>query len=83
VDSIDDATAAVLAAASSLGAAVPVEVWDPAGAAIDADGHREQLARLLVEDRPEPVSVTVEPGAQLARIVDAAGEVVAWGGRAW
>jgi hypothetical protein len=75
-----EATAAVLAAASSLGVAVPVEIWDPAGPALDADRHGEQLARLLADERPEPAALAVEDGAQLARIVDAAGAVVAWGG---
>jgi thiamine pyrophosphate-dependent enzyme len=76
---VDDATGAVLEAARRLGVAVPLAVWDPAGAPLGADDHLAQLEEALVSDAPAPVVLATDP-AQLARMVDVAGDVVAWGG---
>jgi Thiamine pyrophosphate enzyme, central domain len=68
-------------AAARLGIAVPAEAWQPDGDALDADGHAARLAALAYADRPAIVTLATDP-RQLARMVDVAGEVVAWGGLA-
>jgi hypothetical protein len=62
-----------------LGVSVPVEVWDPDGPKVDADAHLERLRRVAITPDPAPVAVRTDAG-QLARMVDVAGPVVAWGG---
>ena len=75
----DDMTAAVLRAASGLGVAVPVAVWDPGGRPLSADEHLALLQAAVVAEEPAPIVVATDP-TQLHRMVDVAGEVVAWGG---
>jgi hypothetical protein len=70
---------AVLEAADHLGVAVPLEAWDPSGPALAPADHLDRLRRLVVAERPQPVSLATDP-AQLSRMVDVAGPVVAWGG---
>jgi thiamine pyrophosphate-dependent acetolactate synthase large subunit-like protein len=70
---------AVLEAADHLGVSIPLEVWDPSGPALGPAEHLDRLRRLAVAERPEPASLATDP-AQLSRMVDAAGPVVAWGG---
>jgi thiamine pyrophosphate-dependent acetolactate synthase large subunit-like protein len=70
---------AVLEAADRLRVSVPVEVWDSSGVALGPALHLERVRRLAVAERPAPVSVATDP-AQLGRMIDAAGPVVAWGG---
>ncbi len=67
--------------AARLGVAVPVEAWQPDGDALDTDGHAARLAALAYSDRPTIVTLATDPH-QLDRMVDVAGEVVAWGGPA-
>ncbi|MGH9111223.1 MAG: hypothetical protein ACRDZN_02835, partial [Acidimicrobiales bacterium] len=66
-------------AAARLGVAVAVEAWQPDGELLDADGHAARLAALAYTDRPTIVTLATDP-RQLDRMVDVAGEVVAWGG---
>ena len=73
------AVQAVLETAGRLGVSLPLEVWDAAGPALAPDAHLERLRHLAVAERPAPVSVATDD-AQLPRMVDAAGPVVAWGG---
>jgi acetolactate synthase-1/2/3 large subunit len=75
VDVIDEATALALDAASRLGVAVPVEVWDPSGPVLDAAAHERRL-RELVEGGGQAALAT-DP-AQLDEMLAAAGPVVAW-----
>ena len=72
-----DVVGRVLEAAATLGVAVPLEVWDPAGPTLTADAHEERLRRLLVDERPAPVAIATD-ASQLDRMIDVAGEVVAW-----
>jgi hypothetical protein len=76
---LDSAVTAVLEAADRLGVSVPVEVWDSLGSSLSPAAHLERVRRLAVAERPAPVSVATDP-AQLGRMIDAAGPVVAWGG---
>lgn len=69
--------AEALDAAASLGVPVPVEVWTPDGEAVDADTHAARLQALVHADAPRPVTLATDPG-QLDRMVEVAGEVVAW-----
>ncbi len=78
VDRLSATTSAVLETAASLGVAVPVEVWDPGGPAIDADTHLDRLRRLAVS-AADPVILRTDD-AQLGRMIEVAGPVVAWGG---
>lgn len=73
------AAAEVLDAARSLGVAVPVEVWDPGARPLGRDDHLAALVSAAHADRPAVAAVATDPG-QLARMVDAAGPVTAWGG---
>jgi hypothetical protein len=72
-------TAAVLRDAWRLGVAVPLAVWDPGGRALTADEHLALLQAAVVAEVPAPIVVATDP-TQLGRMVDVAGEVVAWGG---
>ncbi len=76
---MSDATAAVLAAADELGVPVALELWDPAGPALDADAHVERLTTMLASDRTTIAYLAVDP-TQLERMVAAAGPVTAWSG---
>jgi Thiamine pyrophosphate enzyme, central domain len=73
-------TAAVVDAARGLGVVVPVEAWDPDGARLDAEAHRERLGRLINGGPPATAAVPslATQRSQLAEMVDAAGPVVAW-----
>ena len=75
----DGPTRAVLDAADGLGVAVPVEVWEADGPALDADAHVDRLRRMAFADRSTVQRVGSDP-AQLARMVAVAGPVIAWGG---
>jgi Thiamine pyrophosphate enzyme, central domain len=73
----DDITAAVTDAAARWGVAVPVERWSRDGPALDADAHAARLADLLASDAPAPADLATDP-RQLDRMVEVAGDVVAW-----
>jgi hypothetical protein len=70
---------AVLEAARSLGVPVPVEVWAPDGEALDADAHQARLREVVGAEESTVVTIATEP-TQLARMVEVAGPVIAWGG---
>jgi Thiamine pyrophosphate enzyme, central domain len=75
-----EATAAVASAAAALGIRVPVEAWDPDGARLDADAHRERLRRLLLDGAPAGnglCTLATDP-RQLSEMIEVAGPIVAW-----
>jgi thiamine pyrophosphate-dependent acetolactate synthase large subunit-like protein len=76
---VRDEVAEAMEVAARLGVAVPVEVWSGDGEPLDAAGHLARLQALAHADRSTTVTLATDPG-QLARMVDVAGEVVAWGG---
>lgn len=70
-------TGRVLEAASSLGVAIPIEMWDREGEELDADDHSARLQRLTLDDTGGTVSLAAD-GHQLERVLDAAGPIIAW-----
>jgi hypothetical protein len=81
VDRLSDATAAILELAASMGIALPLEVWDGSGPALDQATHLDRTAALVGAASPGPVFLGTA-GHQLAAMVEVAGPVVAWGGLA-
>jgi thiamine pyrophosphate-dependent acetolactate synthase large subunit-like protein len=79
VDAVRGEVAEAMEVAARLGVAVPVEVWSGDGETLDAAGHLARLQELAHADRSTTVTLATDPG-QLARMVEVAGEVVAWGG---
>jgi thiamine pyrophosphate-dependent acetolactate synthase large subunit-like protein len=81
VDRVDEATSAVLHAAATLGVPVPLEVWTPDGVALGPDAHLARLRHLALApgQAARPVVLATDL-AQLPRMVDVAGPVIAWGG---
>jgi thiamine pyrophosphate-dependent acetolactate synthase large subunit-like protein len=70
----------VLETADRLGVSVPLEAWHgDGGPTLSADAHLERLRKLALAERPVPASLAVD-GSQLARMIDVAGPIVAWGG---
>jgi len=69
--------AEVLDAARALGAAVPVQVWDPAGPARSGDAVEELTLRSVQAATPGLDRIATDP-AQVSRMIDAAGEITAW-----
>lgn len=63
--------------AARLGVAVPVEVWGADGESLPPDGHLARLRSLVSADHSRPVGLEAD-GAQLGRMIDVAGDVVAW-----
>lgn len=63
--------------AARLGVAVPVEVWGADGETPAPDEHLARLRAEVNAEHPRPVTLEVD-GGQLARMIDVAGEVVAW-----
>jgi hypothetical protein len=78
---LDAVLDAVLEVARSLGVAVPVEVWAPAGDGerLDPDAHQRRLAELVAADTTTVATIATDP-AQLGRMIDVAGPIIAWGG---
>jgi len=76
---VDGATRAVVELGVSLGVAVPLEVWSPDGPALGPEEHERRLAEAVAAPVPVEVGLAVD-GRQLARMVEVAGPVVAWGG---
>jgi hypothetical protein len=68
-----------LDAAARLGVAVPVEAWGAEGDGVDADDHLARLRRVVHGDAHVLVALATDP-TQLDRMVDVAGEVIAWTG---
>lgn len=77
VDAAGERTAAVVEAAARWGVAVPVERWVGDGPALDAEAHAARLEDLLAGPVAAPAGLATDP-AQMARMVEVAGEVVAW-----
>lgn len=63
--------------AARLGVAVPVEVWGADGESLPPDEHLARLRSLVSAENSRPVGLEVD-GAQLGRMIDVAGDVVAW-----
>ena len=74
---VTDLVLEALDAAARLGVAVPVEVWGVDGERVDAADHLRRLRALVHADTPSPVALATD-ATQLDRMVDVAGEVVAW-----
>ena len=77
-DADDDRTAAVVDAAARWGVAVPIERWRDGGPALDADSHAARLDALLASPVPPRGADLATDAGQMARMVAAAGELVAW-----
>ena len=73
---------AVVEVAAGWGVRVPVERWAPDGPALDAAAHADRLAGLVEGDgadgQGEAAADLATSPDQLARMIEAAGEVVAW-----
>lgn len=78
---LSDLTIEVLHTARRLRVAVPVEAWGPDGDRLDAEQHTERVRRLAYGDEPAVASLAVDD-SQLADMLDAAGPIIAWAGRA-
>jgi hypothetical protein len=78
-DAGDRMTERVVAAAGAWGVAVPVERWAPGGPALDAEAHAARLAGALAAEPSTTNDLATDP-RQLDRMVEVAGDVVAWGG---
>jgi len=76
---IDDATATVLADAEQRALPVLVVVWGEGGSLRSVDEHAVRLADAIAAPRPSLLEVPID-FEQTARLVEAAGDVVAWGG---
>lgn len=76
---LDDATAEILAASSDTPAALVVIVWGERGDLRRAEDHRISIADALATPGLSTIEVPVALD-DTALLVDAAGEVVAWGG---
>lgn len=79
VDEATEAAAGVQSVAQAQGAPVPVQVWRPDGEALDADALAAWLEEAAHADEPVTGTLATDP-SQLTRMVEAAGEVTAWGG---
>jgi hypothetical protein len=77
VDAAGERTAAVVEAAARWGVAVPVERWAGDGPALRAEAHAARLEDLLAAPVAGSGELATDP-TQLARMVEVAGEVVAW-----
>lgn len=74
-----DAVLDALDTASRLGVDVPVEVWGADGEVLGPDEHLARLRALVHAPAPHPVGLATD-ASQLPRMVEVAGEVVAWTG---
>jgi len=74
---VRDEVSMVLETAARLGVDLPVEVWDPDGARLDAEAHRIRLARAALGGLHGTFSISTDP-SQLDQMIDAAGPIVAW-----
>ncbi|HEX6570238.1 MAG TPA: hypothetical protein VF015_13780 [Acidimicrobiales bacterium] len=77
VDSPDGPVFDALDTAWRLGVDVPVEVWAPDGEHLDADRHLARLRRIVDGGGRSVVGLATD-AAQLDRMIEVAGEVVAW-----
>ena len=66
-----------LEVAARLGVPVPVEVWGADGETLAPDEHLARLRAEVNAEQPRPVTLEVD-GGQLGRMIDVAGDVVAW-----
>lgn len=72
-----DPVGEALECARRLGVDVPVEAWSPDGDPLDPDRHRERLRRLVLGGDTGVVGLATDAG-QLDRMIEVAGEVIAW-----
>jgi thiamine pyrophosphate-dependent acetolactate synthase large subunit-like protein len=72
-----DVVLEALAAAARLGVAVPLEVWGADAERLDAADHLARLQALVHADAPGPVGLATD-ATQMARMIEVAGEVIAW-----
>ncbi len=76
---LDDVGLALRDEAGRLGVPLVVELWDPEGPQLSEAEHRERLTRALFSLQTTVLHVATD-GAQLARMEEVAGPVVAWDG---
>ena len=76
---LDDTSAELLEVADRLRVPVALELWDPAGARLDADEHQNRLAAQLASPRSSVASLATDR-TQLDEMIEVAGPVTAWGG---
>jgi hypothetical protein len=74
---VDQAHEAVLDVARTLGVPVPVEVWSPDGEPLAIDAHADRLRTIVHAEESTIVTLATDP-AQLHRMIDVAGDIVAW-----
>ena len=72
-----DPVGEALECARRLGVDVPVEAWSPGGEPLDADRHLDRLRRLVLGGVTGVAGLATDPG-QLDRMIEVAGEVIAW-----
>jgi hypothetical protein len=71
---------AMLEEAARRGVVVPVEAWSRDGDSLHPDAHLDRLRSMVTSDHPVVATVRTDP-MQLDRMIDVAGEIIAWGGR--
>lgn len=74
---LPDPAAEVIEAARTLGVAVPIEIWHPDGDRLTPDDHQARVRRLVHQDAGRIASLAVDE-RQLATMIDAAGDIIAW-----
>lgn len=79
-DPVRPAVTAMLDEAGRRGVVVPVEVWSPDGDRLDPDEHLERLRAIVASERPVVVGLATD-AMQLDRMIEVAGQVIAWAGR--
>lgn len=73
----DDHVREALDCARRLGADVPVEEWSAGGQPLDTDAHLDRLRRLVLGGTAGVADLATDAG-QLDRMVEVAGDVIAW-----
>jgi hypothetical protein len=72
---LEEGVAVVLEEGSRLGIPIGVEAWQPEGAELGPDAHRQRLAHLVHDNGT--VTLATHP-SQLLDFIEAAGAVRAW-----
>jgi acetolactate synthase-1/2/3 large subunit len=71
---------AVVAEAARRGVSIAVEVWSPDGMVLGPDAHLDRL-RTMAAAEAVAVGTLATDASQLDRMLDVAGEIIAWDGR--
>jgi hypothetical protein len=71
---------AVLAEAARRGVSIAVEVWSPDGVVLDPGAHLDRLRAMAAAEAVAVGTLATDP-SQLDRMLDVAGEIIAWNGR--